>query len=145
MRARGLARRPVGRRGAISAGIVSVATLALGGCGSSSFPNEPRAAAPIEVTASLGPRAVKVSPVQFGAGIVNFTVANLSSNPASFQLSGPTSADSGQIEPSAVTTITKNLKTGSYQATAGGGTGLRPTTFKVGPERRSSQNKLLLP
>jgi hypothetical protein len=144
MRARGLARRPVGHRGVIIAGIVSVATLALGGCGSSSFPNEPRAAAPIEVTASLGPRAVKVSPAQFGAGLVNFTVANLSSNPASFQLSGPTSADSGQIEPSAVTTITKNLKTGSYQATAGA-SGLRPTTFKVGPERRSSQNKLLLP
>src|SRR5436190_19118072 len=113
MRARGLARRPVGRRGVIIAGTVSVATLAVAGCGSSTFPNEPRAAAPIEVTASLGPRAGKVSPAQFGAGRVNFTVANLSSNPASLQLSGPISADGGQSEPKAVPTSTKNLNTGS--------------------------------
>ena len=103
MRARGLACRPTGRRGEIVAGIAAVAALAVAGCGSSDFANEPRAAAPIEVTASVGPRAVKVSPAQFGAGLVNFTVANLSSNPASFQLSGQTSAASGPIQPGAVT------------------------------------------
>jgi len=122
-----------------------VATLAVAGCGSSDFANEPRAAAPIEVTASVGPRAVKVSPAQFGAGLVNFTVANLSSNPASFQLSGRSSAASGPIQPGAVTTISEKLKTGDYKASAGGESGLHPATFKVGPPRRSSQNKLLLP
>jgi hypothetical protein len=127
--------------------VTGIAAVVLGGtgCGSKSFENKPRAAVPIEVTASVGPRAVKVSPAAFGAGLVSFTVANLSSNPASFQLRGRTSASTGQIEPGAVTTITEELKTGTYRASAGGASGLHPTTFKVGPPRRSSQNKLLLP
>ena len=126
--------------------MTGVAAVALaGGCGSSSFPNKPRAAAPIEVTASVGPKSVRVSPDAFGAGLVTFTVANLSSNPVSFQLGGPTSASTGQIEPGAVTTITEQLKSGTYKANAGAGSGLQPTSFKVGPPRRSSQNKLLLP
>ncbi|HYY06399.1 MAG TPA: hypothetical protein VE997_07460 [Candidatus Limnocylindria bacterium] len=122
-----------------------MAALAVAGCGSSAFPNEPREAAPIEATASLGPRAVKVSPREFGAGLVNFTIANQTSNPATFRLSGPTSARSAEIPPQAPTTLTANLKTGTYRASAGGDRGLPSTTFKVGPERRSSQNKLLLP
>jgi hypothetical protein len=146
MRARGRACGQAGRRGEIIIAVIaSLAMLVLVGCGSSSFPNEPRAAAPIEVTASVGPRSVKVSPTQFGAGLVNFTVANLSSNPASFELRGPTSASSGPIQPGAVTTVTKDLKTGTYKASAGQESGLATSAFKVGPPRRSSQNKLLLP
>jgi hypothetical protein len=144
MRAGFLARWTSAGRLAIATGVAAVA-LGAAGCGASSFPNKPRAAAPIEVTASIGPKAVRVSPSRFGAGLVNFTVANLSSNPASFQLGGPTSADSGQIEPGAVTTVTEPVKTGTYKASAGGGSGLRASVFKVGPPRPSSQNKLLLP
>jgi hypothetical protein len=144
MRARGLARRRTRRWGAIATAVAAVALVAVG-CGSKSFENKPRAAVPVEVTASVGPRAVRVSPGTVGAGLVNFTVANLSSNPASFQLRGRTSASTGQIEPGAVTTISEKLKTGTYQASAGGGSGIQPTTIKVGPPRHSSQNKLLLP
>ena len=144
MRIRGLSRRSIGRWGAIAT-VAGAVSLAAGGCGSSSFENKPRAAAAIEVTASIGPRSVKVSPNEFGAGLVSFTVANLSSNPATFRLHGPTSASSGQIEPGAVTTITEQLKRGNYSASAGGDSGLHPGSFKVGPPRRSSQNKLLLP
>ena len=43
------------------------------------------------------------------------------------------------------TTISEKLKSGNYKASAGGESGLHPATFKVGPPRRSSQNKLLLP
>lgn len=119
--------------------------VALAGCGSSDFPNEPRAAAPIEVTASIGPRAVKVAPTHVGAGIANFTVANLSSNPASFRLSGPsTPTPTTQIEPGGVTTVSADLKTGDYQVSAPG-SGLRSTFLSVGAQRPSSQNKLLLP
>lgn len=143
MRVRGLPSGP--RRGSASLAVAIAAMLLAAGCGSSSSPNNPRAAAPIEVTASLGPRAVKVSPTKFGAGLVNITVANLSSNPASLRLSGPTSAATGQIEPNAVITVTERLDTGNYKASAGGQGGLRPQNFKVGPPRRSSQNKLLLP
>ncbi len=119
--------------------------LALAGCGSSDFPNEPRASAPIEVTASIGPRAVKIAPDRVGAGIANFTVANLSSNPASFRLSGPSRpTPTSQIEPGGVTTVSVDLKTGDYQVSAPG-SGLRSTLLSVGARRPSSQNKLLLP
>ncbi len=119
--------------------------LALAGCGSSDFPNEPRASAPIEVTASIGPRAVKIAPDRVGAGIANFTVANLSSNPASFRLSGPSRpTPTSQIEPGGVTTVSVDLKTGDYQVSAPG-SGLRSTFLSVGARRPSSQNKLLLP
>jgi hypothetical protein len=144
MRIRGLSRRSIGRWGALATAVVAV-SVAAAGCGSSSFKNEPRAAAPISVTGSIGPRAVKVSPKKFGAGLVSFTVANLSSNPATFRLRGPTSAASTQIEPGAVTTLTENVKKGSYRASAGGESGLPPTSFTVGPKRQSSQNQLLLP
>ena len=120
------------------------AAVAVAGCGSSDFPNEPRAAAPIEVTASIGPRAVKVSPGKVGAGLANFTIANLSSNPASFRISGPKSNSSEEIAPGGVTNLSEDLKTGDYEMSAPG-SGLAPTGFKVGPPRPSSQNKLLLP
>jgi hypothetical protein len=144
MRIRGLSRRSIGRWRAIPTAVAAV-SLGVAGCGSSSFENKPRAAAAIEVTASIGPRSVKVSPNEFGAGLVSFTVANLSSNPATFRLHGPTPASSGQIEPGAVTTVTEDLHPGNYAASGGGESGLRPASFKVGPRRRSSQNKLLLP
>src|SRR5215831_10230055 len=105
-----------GRRRVLVAGAVVAVSVA--GCGSSSFPNKPRAAAPIEVTASVGPRAVKVSPDKVGAGLANFTVANLSSNPARLRVSGPTSDVTDQIEAGAVTTISEDLKTGNYQLSA---------------------------
>jgi hypothetical protein len=119
--------------------------VALAGCGSSDFPNEPRAAAPIEITASIGPRAVKIAPDHVGAGIANFTVANLSSNPASFSLNGPKAPrPTGQIEPGGVTTVAADLKTGNYQVNAPG-SGMAPALLNVGAPRPSSQNKLLLP
>jgi hypothetical protein len=118
------------------------------GCGAKDFPNEARAPAPIETTASIGPRAVTVSPDSFGAGIVNVTVANLSDTPASFILketSGKTTASSGTLQPGSVTTIKTSLKQGNYQAIAGGATNIRAGKINVGPERKSSQNDLLLP
>jgi hypothetical protein len=132
-----------GRRGALLAATAALA-VALAACGSSSFPNKPRASAPVEVTASIGPRAVKVSPTEVGAGLVAITVANQSSNPAAFRVDGPTKDSTGQVQPGAVLTIQDQLKTGPYTLSAPG-SGFRSATLKVGPRRPSSQNKLLLP
>ena len=128
--------------------VVLLAAGLVAGCGAKDFPNEARAPAPIETTASIGPRVVTVSPDSFGAGIVNVTVANLSDRPASFILkeaSGKTTASSGTLQPGSVTTIKTSLKQGNYQAVAGGTTNIRPGKINVGPERKSSQNTLLLP
>jgi hypothetical protein len=124
-----------------------LAGSAIAGCGADDFPNEARAAAPFETTASLGPKSVNVSPNRFGAGLTVVTVANLSNNPAGFELrsDGTTAASSGEIAPHAVTTIKADLKQGNYQAIATGTSGLKPGTVEVGPPRASSQNDVLLP
>jgi hypothetical protein len=128
----------------VAAAIALVAGAgALAGCGSSSFPNKPRAAAAIELTASIGPKAVQVAPQKVGAGLARITIANISSNPSTFRLHGPTSASSGAIGPNMPATIQMELRRGTYTASAAGG--FRPATLKVGPPRASSQNTLLLP
>jgi hypothetical protein len=126
---------------AVVAGLVAVAVA---GCGASSNPNDPRPAAQLEVSASVNPQKVQISPDKFGAGIVNFTVANLSGSPITFSVSGPKKASTIQIQPGAPDYLKMNLTEGTYQATVGSSK-IKPATIKVGPERPSSQNQLLLP
>ena len=75
---------------------------------------------------------------------MNFTVANLSSSPITFSVNGPTEGIDGQIQPGAPDYLKMNLKEGTYQATVGNSK-IKPATIKVGPERPSSDNQLLLP
>ena len=134
------------------AALVTLAALPLGACGSSDFTNEPaRAAAPIVVTARIDRHEVVVSPDHFGAGLVNFTIANFSASPVTFTLRGPKDTASQQIPPgqpgggAAATDLKVELPEGSYQASAGPGASAQPDTVKVGPKRQSSKNQLLLP
>jgi hypothetical protein len=128
---------------------VAVSMLAAGllaACGSQSFPNDPRPPAPIDVTAKVDSNRVVVSPNSFGAGLVTFTVANLSNSPVDFTINGTKkSVSSGVIEPGAPGTLKVSLRQGSYRATAGPGAKAAPATVTVGPERKTSQNKLLQP
>jgi hypothetical protein len=132
-----------GRLAALGALSMLVA-IALGACGAQSFKNDPRPAAQIEVSAKVDSHHVLLSPNTFGAGIVNFTVANLSGAPISFKVSGPTEGTTTEIQPGAPDYLKMDLKEGTYQATVGKSK-IRPATIKVGPKRSSSQNKLLLP
>jgi hypothetical protein len=136
---------PRGRRAALGA-LGALAAIALAACGSKSFPNNPRPPSQIEISAKVDSKRVVVSPDRFGAGLVNFTVANLSDSPINFTISGPQKrVSSGEIEPGAPGSLKANLKEGDYRATAGQGARAAPASIKVGPERKSSQNKLLLP
>jgi hypothetical protein len=126
--------------------LAALAVASLAACGSESFPNDPRPPSPIEVSAKVDAKKVVVSPDRFGAGLVNFTVANLSDSPIDFTITGPRKkVSSGEIEPGAPGYLKANLKEGDYQATAGQGARAAPASIKVGPERKGSQNKLLLP
>jgi hypothetical protein len=142
MSTRGAGRAP---RRATFAALASAAALSLGACGSDDVDNNPRPPAPIEVTARVDSDKVVVSPDRFGAGLVNFTVANLSDSPVRFTLTGPKHTATPQIQPGAPGNLKVELPQGSYQATAGQGSGVQAATVKVGPERKSSQNELLLP
>ena len=138
--------RRASRRGRLGSLGVSALLLAVAvtGCGSSDFPNDPRPPTPIEVSAKVDSERVQVAPDRFGAGLVNFTIANLTTRPGTLTIQGPVDADSDQIPPSSAETLRVDMKTGSYEAGVDG-FGARPFSFTVGPERGSGQNDLLLP
>ena len=144
MGTRGRRRASRGSRVAVLALVASLAAVAVAGCGASSNPNDPRPPAQLEVSASVNPEKVQISPDKFGAGVVNFTVANLSGSPITFSVDGPKKASTAQIQPGAPDYLKMNLSEGTYRATVGNSR-IKPATIKVGPERPSSQNQLLLP
>jgi hypothetical protein len=118
--------------------------LAVAGCGRSDFKNDPRPPVPAEVSVKIAPDGVGISPREFGAGLVNFTVANLTDKTGSLAINGPVDATSNDIGPGDADTIKVDMKTGSYEASVDG-FAARPFSFNVGPERPSGQNDLMLP
>ena len=121
-----------------------VTALVVAGCGQDDFKNDPRPPIPAEVSVKIAKDGVAVSPKEFGAGLVNFTIANLTTEPGTLAIHGPVDADSAQIPPAGTDTIKVEMKTGSYEASVSG-VAVRPFSFTVGPERPSGQNELLLP
>ena len=121
-----------------------VTALVMAGCGRDDFKNDPRPPIPAEVSVKIAKDGVAVSPKEFGAGIVNFTIANLTTQPGTLAIQGPVDADSSEIPPTGTGTIKVDMKTGSYEASVSG-IAARPFSFTVGPERPSGQNDLLLP
>jgi hypothetical protein len=121
-----------------------VTALAVAGCGEEDFENNPRPPIPAEVSVKIAKDGVGVSPKEFGAGLVNFTIANLTAQPGTLAIHGPIDANTQEIPPAGTETIKVDMKTGSYEATVSG-IAVAPFNFTVGPERASAQNELLLP
>jgi hypothetical protein len=124
--------------------VALVTALAVAGCGSMDFKNDPRPPVPAEISVKVAKDGVAVSPREFGAGLVNFTIANLTTQPGTFAIHGPVDAESGEIPPAGTNTLKVDITTGSYEASVSG-FAAAPFSFKVGPERASGQNDLLLP
>jgi hypothetical protein len=118
------------------------------GCGSTkTFRNDPRPAAPIVVTAAITPAGVTVSPSHFGAGLVQFVVANLTS--ASQQLTVQSTAKSfqqqtGPINPQDTAELKADLGQGVYLISTST-PGLKAATLAVGKPRPTSNDQLLQP
>lgn len=123
---------------------VGLAALAVAGCGRDDFENEPRPPIAAEIGVKIGDGGVTVSPAEFGAGLVNFTIANFEDSPAVLQIEGPVDAVSDEIPPNGNLQLKTELETGEYEASAEGVEAL-PFKFTVGEERESGQNDLLLP
>jgi hypothetical protein len=133
------------RRVVAQLGVLAALAVAATGCGEDDFENEARPATPVELTAAIKDRVVGVSPSKVGAGIVNFTISNQSADPATFVLEGPTDDATEEIPPGSVVSLKTALEEGTYEATAGEDSGARPDQLKVGADRPTSQNDLLLP
>jgi hypothetical protein len=132
----------------VFAPLAALAALALGGAGcggEDDFENEARAAAPVDLTASVSDKRVDVSPGKVGAGLVNITIANQASDPVRFTLVGPSDAASNEIPPAAVSNLKVELEEGDYEVSAGEDSKIRSDELTVGPARGTSQNELLLP
>lgn len=121
------------------------AAIGVAACGDDDFANEPRPPAQIELTARISDRGVTVSPGRVGAGPVSITVSNQSGNPAALTLEGPTDAIGEELPPGAVGEFQATLAEGDYEVSGGPESDARAGTVEVGPERKTSQNKLLLP
>jgi hypothetical protein len=126
-------------------GLLATLTLLFAACGEDDVPNDPRPAAPIELTAAIDQRSVSISPQSFGAGLVVLTISNQTDEPTRLTLEGPTSATSGEIPPGGTGSIKAALEEGEYEAAAGSEAGIRAAKLEVGAERPSSQNELLQP
>ena len=134
------------RRGrAVLAALVAVAAIAVAGCGRDDFENDPRPAVPAEITVKISTTDIVVSPAEFGAGLVNFTIANLTDEAAIITVDGPTVAESNEIPARGNGALKAEMETGSYEVSAEGPSGVLPFPLEVGPDRPSGQDDLLLP
>jgi hypothetical protein len=126
--------------------------LALASCGSEKdFANDPRPPTPINISASINDEKVTVSPADFGAGPVQFLIANLTDDPQTVTVETRDLSDtagikqqSSVINPQGTTTLKVDVKEGDYVVHVDHKS-IRAAHIKVGAERDSSQDQLLQP
>jgi hypothetical protein len=132
---------------------VVLAALALAGCGDDeNFANDPRPPAPINVSAVVNDERVTVDPASFGGGPVVIRVANLTDETQKVTVkTDQLGADSAGLEqstpainPDGTATLKLDMKEGTYSVSVDG-EGIDAAKVKVGTQRKSSQDELLLP
>jgi len=131
------------RRAALLAAAGAVALVATG-CGAEDHPNNPRPPSPIQLSAKVDNRKVVIAPDEVGAGLADITIANLNDDDVTLTIKGPSDQPVNPILAGGITDVKLNLEEGSYELATEDGS-LQPATLTVGPERKSSQNDLLLP
>jgi hypothetical protein len=132
--------------------IALLCTALLAGCGGGddAYENQPRPAAPINVTAAIADGKISVSPKEFGAGPIVLIVSNQTEDPQELTLEtdelggdepGLAPQSTGEIRPSGTATIKVDVREGTYALR--GRTG--EVSLAVGAPRPSAQNELLQP
>lgn len=127
--------------------VAFAAVLAVAGisaCGSDDHDKEPRPPVTAQVSVEFGDDTLSVSPREFGAGITRFTIINLGGAASTVEIDGPTVGESAVIAPGDTAGLSMQMETGDYTATAPE-TNVEPFRFRVGPERASGSDQLLLP
>jgi hypothetical protein len=131
-------------------------TLALtaSACGEDDFENKPRPPVPIELTGVIQEDKVTVSPDgrdgKLGAGPFLITISNQTPDAHTLTLEGDTVTERvGPVNPEDTATIQKTLRPGNYEVRAGSQVAvpkeIEPAELEIGPERRDSNDRLLLP
>jgi hypothetical protein len=129
-----------------------VAAFVVGCGGGSSYKNDLRPPAPLNITASVSDRGIAVSPNSFGAGPIVLIVTNqtgasqeitFESNELGASRPGVTQTTE-PINPLGTGQLKVNVTEGRYRVRAGSAD-ISPAEITVGPERRSAQNQVLQP
>ncbi len=129
-----------------------VVTLVAGCGGGTSYKNNPRPPAPLNITASVSNAGIAVSPTSFGAGPIVLIVTNqtgasqeitFESNELGASKPGVTQTTE-PINPRGTGQLQVNVTEGRYRVRAANAD-IAPATITVGPERQSAQNQVLQP
>ena len=125
------------------------ATASACGSDNTSYRNEPRPPAPINVTAAISDSRVKVSPPRFGAGPIVLIISNQSSDAQSvtFQTNGRAAGirhTTSAINPAGTAQLLLDVRRGSYRVSVDDRR-IRPASLRVGARRPSAQAALLQP
>lgn len=134
-------------------GAMCAAMLVFAGCGEDDFENEPRPPTPVQLTGVITDEKVTISPNKLGAGPVVITVSNQTEQPHTITLEssggGTIREQSSPINPLDTATIQRTLEPGEYTVKAGSEEAVKreiqPATLKIGPDRKSGSDELLLP
>jgi hypothetical protein len=114
--------------------------------------NEPRPPAPINVTAAIDGKRVRVSPERFGAGPVVIIISNQSGAPQTVTFetdeiggsSGGIRRSTREIAARSTGELKVDPPEGTYRLSASSGD-VAPAAVEVGGPRASAQDKLLQP
>lgn len=129
-----------------AATLLVAAAAVVAGCGSEDFPNEPRPAAPVELSARIDDGGVVLAPGSVGAGLATITISNQSNDDVELSFNGPTGEDprTNQIPAGGVSSIKLALDQGDYVVEPDVRS-ISSGRLAVGEPRPSAQNDLLLP
>ena len=116
------------------------------GCSDSPRESRNRPPIPMNVTVSVQPGKITMSPTKLGAGPISLVITNQSGDPLTIKIVGETLRKAqGPIPNRGTAQLKALLEPGEYELTAAGDNSIDPIRLQVGPERHSSQNDLLLP
>lgn len=127
--------------------------LLLSACGEDDFKNEPRPAVPKQLTGVITEEKVTVSPDEEGAGPFVITISNQTELAHTVTLEsadgGTVREQVGPINPLDTGTIQRTLPTGEYTVKAGSERAVEreiaPAVLRIGEDRKSGSDELLLP
>ena len=139
------------RAGALLA--LCTAGMALAGCGEDDFENEPRPPVARQLTGVITEEKVTVSPNELGGGPVVVTISNQTEVAHTVTLEssdgGTTREQAGPINPLDTGTIQITLDQGDYTVKAGSERAvareIAPAVLRIGADRKSGSDELLLP
>ena len=128
-----------------------VALIAVTGCADDNYKNQNRPPAPIVLTAAISDSQVILNPSNIGAGPIVLIITNQSHASQVITLesesspSAPgTTQSTAAVKPTNTGQIQINTQTGRYTLHVAD-QAIASATLTVGPQRKSSQNELLLP